>query len=499
LTNKLILWPFLHSWVAGAFLAIFGAGIEKARLASLIFLLPSVLLLFAICRRIFPENGGRIGLLAAILFASSPLILFFSATCMVEMLGTFLGLAFFWAYFSAIGDGKKIFYLLAGLFLALLYLSKYNYGLLLLACVGADVFIQFWFEEKGRRASLLLNTLIIVVTFSAAVGIWIAAGESKAKFEILSYYFKGGMGGGGLKISGLDRALFYIRSLANIYTFSIWVFFIFLGGIIFDFFHLRKRKLRLVLLTILIILITCSIGKNEQDRYIILAFTQIAVSGAALLVFTYQKIKPGWPRRSAFGILILLIAADAFGFPDYCRRVANHTVSSPRYPAHRGLGYSVLFVPGIYPGILKQSYNNLNPDADFAAAEHSAQDIWNFIYNTMRKRGSLCCLSTFQEFSPHLRRWYSFEFDLPVFSYWEPRCAFFASVEIEPDSPHFNKEYRRSFLEKNHQWIHFLQQLDGRDLIKLIGTRSYSDLNVTVRVYRKTPKFEAQLNGVRSN
>ena len=492
ITNLLKLWPFFHSWVAGAFLTIFGPTMGNARLSSLILLTPSLVLIFLICRITFPGRGKPIGLIASLLFAFSPLVLYMASTCMLEMLEVFLVCAFFRVYFLAARSGRRVLFALAGLFLALLYLTKYNYGLLLMLAFGIDVVIQWRGEEKKGRKVLIGDAALVVAGFAAPVGLWLAAGNTGDKIEMLSWYFRGATGGAGtvLELGALDRALFYMRGLANIYSFSIWIFFILISGLVAGFFHYRDRKIRMIHLTALIVLFASSIVKNEQDRYIMPVFPLIAIMGAYSVVGAYQKLKPGWPRRVFAFILVILIVFELPLLPFYCRGVANHTAAlgSFRYPTGCGINYSVFGLPSLYPQILKQPYSYLNPEADFAAAKHNGQDIWDFVSRTVGENGSICCLSVFQEFSPHLWRWYSWTTKIPVFSDWDKNCEgcrFFAYIDIGPKSPYYNKEYRRSFLERNRQWILFLETRGKNGFLKTVDSRFYPDISVIVKIFEK--------------
>ena len=490
ITNFLKLWPFLHSWVVGAFLTVFGPTMVNARLSSLILLIPSLVLLFQISRIAFPGRGRAVGLIASLLFASSPLVLYMASTCMLEMLEVLLVCAFFRAYFGAEDSKRKALYGLAGLFLALLYLTKYNYGLLLLLAFGLDVIIQLWRKGRDRGRALIKYAAIVVAGFTIPVAVWLGAGQAGDKIGMLSWYFRGATGGAGtvLKLSALDRSLFFLRGLANIYSFSIWIFLILLSGLAAGFFYYRDRKIRMIHLTSLLVLLACSIVRNEQDRYIMPVFPLIAIMGAFSVVAAYQKIKSGWPRRAFALILSIFIAFELPLLPFFCRGVANHTAAlgSFRYPGGSGLNYSVFGLPALYPEILKQPYSHLNPAADFAAAKHNVRDIWDFIARTVGGKGSLYCLSVFQEFSPHLWRWYSYQTGIPVFPDWDKdaeQCDFFAYIDIGPDSPYYNKEYVRSFLDRNRQWILFLESRKKNGRLRDAGSRFYPDISVIVKIF----------------
>ena len=194
-------------------------------------------------------------------------------------------------------------------------------------------------------------------------------------------------------------------------------------------------------------------------------------------------------------VLFILILIDLLVLPFYCRWVGNHTgglLGSFRYPASPVIKYTVLMSPSLYPEILKQPYSYLNPSADYAAAKHNVQDIWNFIAETIGKKGSLGCLSVFQEFSQHLWRWYSYQTGISIFPDWDKKaeqCDYFAYIDIGPDSPYYNKEYVRNFLDRNRQWIQFLLRQEKDDSIQAVATRYYPDISVIVKIFSNNGAF----------
>ncbi len=489
LANSLILWPPLHSVIGGVFISICGATMTAARLSSLIFLLPSAWLLYLISREVFPESGNPTGVIAVLFFCSSPLILFISATCMIEMPAVFLTLLLFLIYFKALKSGKKLLYFLSGILIALLFLTKYNYGLLLAFSLGLEGCFRFFLAERNRRSVVLKEFGALFGAFCLCLGLWFAAGNTQAKWSILQYYLESGRGQRFIKLGIFDRILFYIRSLANIYTFSFWIFLSFIGGITVAGARLRESKIRSLLITVLVFLLVCTIGGNQQDRYFIIAFPLVALLGAGFVVQVFGKIKKRSWRRAALLIAAVALSLDLIGFPSYCRQVANHTAFSFRFPASRKISYSLLAFPMLYPSILKQPFNHLNPEADYLKPTHTFDDVWEFIYKTTKGRGPLCCLSSFQEFSPHLQRWYSTVSNLPIVSNWDPRSAFFAYVEVNPDSPYYIKEYPSSFLPKNQKWIDYLRRLEENNFLKVAGARLFPDISLSVKVFEKTMKF----------
>jgi len=494
ISSWLKLWPFFHSWVAGIVLTVFGPSIAAARLSSLVLLTPSLFLIYFLCRNAFGGRGKPVGVIASFIFALSPLVLYLSAACMLEMLEVFLVCSFFLVYFHAAAGKRRILYVFSGFLLALLYLTKYNYGLLFLLAFALDALIRYLRAAKERKKVLINNSAVVLAGFAVPVGLWLVSGYAGDKLEMLSWYFRGAVGGAGtvIELSAADRALFYLRGLANIYSFSIWIFLFLISGLLLGFFRYRDDKIRMIHLTSLLVIVASSVVRNEQDRYIMPVFPLVAVMGAYSAVWAYHKLKPGWPRRISVFLIVILIVFELPLLPFYCRQVANHTagLGSFRYPAARGIGCSIFAVPALYPEFLRQPYSCLNPAADFEAAEHDAGDIWDFISRTVGERGSVCCLSVFQEFSHPLWRWYSWTSKIPVFTEWDENCEqarFFAYIDIGPESPYCGREYRRSFRERTRRWIQFLESRGKEGRLKNVASRFWPDISVIVKIFEQPP------------
>lgn len=127
-TNRQIYWPFLHSWFLGVAFMVGGENYETARAINLFFYFISVLLMYFLGRKLNPNKRFLTGLTTVLLFITSPLILFYSTTCMVEPLGFFLMLLVLNIYWKGVESRKNIYFILAGFFMRWLYLSKYIFA-----------------------------------------------------------------------------------------------------------------------------------------------------------------------------------------------------------------------------------------------------------------------------------------------------------------------------------------------------------------------------------
>ncbi len=128
-TNTQVVWPFLHSWVTGILFVLFGPTLETARLVSLLSLFGSALiLLYFFLKRADPFDWIA-GIVAWILFSTSPLIIQHAASVMSELPGLFLVLLVLLVWPDNTETGKRRL-ILAGFFMGLLFYYKYNYAFL---------------------------------------------------------------------------------------------------------------------------------------------------------------------------------------------------------------------------------------------------------------------------------------------------------------------------------------------------------------------------------
>ncbi len=146
-TNAQVVWPFLHSWVTGTLFVLFGPSLETARLVTLFsFFGSGIIILLYFIKRDNPF-AWIAGCISWALFTTSPLVIQHAASIMSELPGLFLVLLvlFFWPEEGENNHRKAI---LAGIFMGLLFLYKYNYAFLTYFSLILAVFFREHFNVR---------------------------------------------------------------------------------------------------------------------------------------------------------------------------------------------------------------------------------------------------------------------------------------------------------------------------------------------------------------
>ncbi len=188
--NPHVRWyPPGHALVTAPFLLVLGASDFSARLPSVLCLFGSVLVFFALGRRLAPEHKAASGLLAALFLLAAPNVLTFSAQSLTEPASLFVTFLAFLFYLRSLERGHPLSRaLLAGLLLAAALLTKYDHGGLFALCLGLGELLR----QRGRVDRLLRSGAAVL--FLLPLGIlclWFAGEKRHALMDSVRHPFAG--------------------------------------------------------------------------------------------------------------------------------------------------------------------------------------------------------------------------------------------------------------------------------------------------------------------
>ncbi len=168
-THEQVVWPFLHSWLTGAYFLLFQPSLASARLISLTaYVLGSVLILarFNLVPRFSSDDKGMCrydyslitgGVIAWSLFTCSPLVIQQAAGIMSELLGFVLVFMAITAYEEELLS-KRLRVWISACALILLFYYKYNF-----ACLTyAGFFLAVGLKERFRVKRLIAGEYLIL-------------------------------------------------------------------------------------------------------------------------------------------------------------------------------------------------------------------------------------------------------------------------------------------------------------------------------------------------
>jgi len=487
LTNQQIYWPFLHSWASSIFLIIGGFSYPAARTMSLTMNAGALITIYFIARKVTDRGGGVVGLIAAGLFALSPIFTFFAATAMAESLGIFLSLLVLLSYLTAWQKSSWRWYLLSGVFLALLYFTKYIYAIFF----GFGIFL-FWLSflfnnrERVKLQTNLRQFWIMPVAFGVCLFLWMLGGHAGDKIGILAYRFRDTGGWDYLKLGLMKRILFYPSAIFWVYTFSPWIFLSYICGLIWGFCNWRNLKVRLLLILFLSNLMPMSLSVNLQERFIATSIPCLFILTALFLTSLWNMGKRKWYWMVPL-IWLILISGDLHKLPEYIRIIGNTTLGIMNYKSPKIRTCSTLFGIIDYPKFIIRQKNILLPQNQEQIPRHDLEDIYEFIWENTDPRGGICALFQLNEASPHLWRWHSLARNQPIFNNWNPNCYFFVSLSLSPLSNYrtmvnLNLLRGKGRTEDGHR---FLEGLTQKGLLNVLKKRSYADMGMVITIYTR--------------
>lgn len=255
-------WPFLHPWLLTLFFLAFGISADVARTCSLLTFGAGLCLLPLLARRLWSDEPGRIhspppllGLLSVVtLISAAPWRLV--STVMSEPLGMFLTLLALVVTAKARTRDTLTWYALGGLLAALAFLTKYSYGLPLIAALP----LAAAWPSPSSRIRQLLTTLAgaLVPVLAWALGVlWC---DPDRGTEILGAMVNLDEGH-----RGLSNLLFYPGVVLSYLGVPVGLAVIILLGI--AMFRLQTARLPALLLAIATFLLLTA-HPNKQERYL---------------------------------------------------------------------------------------------------------------------------------------------------------------------------------------------------------------------------------------
>jgi len=488
-TNRQIYWPFLHSWFLGAAFMVGGENQETARAINLFFYFISVLLMYFLGRKLNQNNQFLTGLTTVLLFITSPLILFYSTTCMVEPLGFFLMLLVLNIYWKGVESRKNIYFILAGFLMGWLYLSKYIFAFFVgggFAIFTLTLLIERRGGTKDKNFHNFFNqTLLMLPGFFSVYIPWILVPPTGVKIQMIAYRLRATGGWNILKIAFADRLAYYFRTLLLGYTFSFWIFLLFMISIIWAVCNLKNRMVRLLLLIFLVDFVPMTLlTKNQNERFICVVTPSLLLLTAAALVWLLERLKRNF-RWFVLIAFLILVSGDFVKGLSYVKSFGNSAVGSPIYISSPQPRYPTLFGLVHYPRIFHKARKVLNPDSGIVKTQRDMSSVLNYIYQNIEKGASLCTLTQLNELSPHLWIWESLTKKIPIFVEWNPYSIYFVSISIREDSPYYTLPNHNHIEKNNKEWSDFLVKLRGEKKIRLVREEHFSDIGLHVKIYKR--------------
>ncbi len=333
LSSRLFQWPPLQSLVVGACSLPFGFTIESARTISLLWFVLAGIITYALGAMVDKQYGTRVGIIAVVLFLTSPMMLYFGSVMYKEMMGAFFTLMTIAQYIRASGRSRPIGYLAVSLFLILLFFTKYQYVVIVAGAFFAECIIRLIIDKN--KGNTLLHHLLIALPLLVIMELWIfyPTDRSALFVEVVanrSFHYTTG------STTPVGFALFFPRAIYFMYSASPIVGAALLLSLVLSMRFLKHKPIRILWLIIVVNIVLATIHtENIQTRYIattmpflfiVCGYTVIRI---ARFLKTYRRNKPVAAAFFVIGMAALVtIARDLLRFPYTIYAVASMSGTS---------------------------------------------------------------------------------------------------------------------------------------------------------------------------
>jgi 4-amino-4-deoxy-L-arabinose transferase-like glycosyltransferase len=394
LSKSQFYYPFFQSWFLAFATLPFGYSVMSARLVSSLLLIPTLLLIWLLAKKINPKARWG-GVIAISLMITSPLILFYFSTAMKEGLGTVLTLLAFLVYFWARGKANWLNFFWLSFLVLILTLTKYNYGIFVLVAFGAESLI--WFFRKRDRQFWFSN-LALYLPCAIVMAWWVSPpGYLKWFLDILQNKYDWTL----KQTNTLGHLLYYPMEMAFSYIFSWLAFIICLIGFVYCLKNLKNYRYRVPAILFLgnFIMATLHFG-NNQARYIFTSvplFFLLGGLGFEELAAKLRKIHlTGYWLGIALSLFVLcgfIFIKDLISLPAMIKPTASHQVGA------------TLFYEKNYYWAADERYDFRRgkwPNGALKNPPQKVDDIYEWIINSVDTREYVNLLSPINEINPGL-------------------------------------------------------------------------------------------------
>jgi len=333
-TYRQVYWPPLHSWFTGIAYLAAGQSMVAARLVSVIAFIMTALLLYATGRDMGEKKENLAGLIALVLYVTSPPMASYAALSMLEIPGL-LGLTLTFFIHNRVNRARVPpgRHMCLGLAMTFTYFIKSHYGVLLILTFLVTQLIDNRFTRRPLVSRANVYTLLPMVIIYA---IWFAYPPKL----VSTWNHLVNQPWGVEDAYSLEGLLYYPRAFFHLAG-SPALLALFMGAIILAFKSWANRTIRFLLVLVIIQFLIGEIHHTKMERHL------FPVMPPVFLLSGYSLAK-WWRRPSQRGLFFYLprlatcalLVSAVFLFPkslhplpqDARRDVINHVVKAARVP-----------------------------------------------------------------------------------------------------------------------------------------------------------------------
>jgi len=469
-TREQFAYPPLPSWILAVAQLPVEYSVEATRRVNLGWFMLGAVLIHALGTRV---GGRRSGVLSALLYLSSPLVLVHATLALREMMGATLSLLTMLLYFRARARDVPGAYACTALGLLAVTMTKYNYGVLLLAAIAIEEVIGFLAATRTQRARRLVLDAWLFVPVMAVLGWWIflPANKLQAFVDVLSNRWT--------VTAGLTDwrgvVLFYPRAIVLMYSASAVIGVLLLLGFVAALRSWRDFRIRtLWMIVALNVLLGVTHDANLQERFVFTAMPFLFVVAADALVrlaaAAWLRAAPEWlVGLSAMAVTVLAIKLliDLGGLPGYVYAVGAYSLKSPTF---NQLDYTDTWF----------NYDTASwPREVPAPSSQRPADVVAYVADAVDVSKPVRIVGFANELPPDS---FALEFarrrDRGRVAHL-PDAAFVVTIEVSPASRYYTRDYRMF----NVRQLAEITQIRADPTLAMIQQRAFDELGMQVAVY----------------
>jgi hypothetical protein len=335
LTKSALTYPPLYTLIMVIPMLFWEPSMELIRLTNLMFFIASAILTYVLAKQISKNHKSLTGLIAAMFFIFSPMMIVFGTIALREMMGAGFTLATSILYIKGI-KSKPFYLIFASIALIATTMIKYNFGTLIVGAIVANEGIEFLL--KSSKIKILSRTLIILIPFALFMIWWLFIFQNSFGHFVwvlgnkIGFFFTG-------ESTFINYLLFYPRGIVYLYSGSIALGLIILSTFLVSIWRFRNPVIRFMWIAVVanIILGTIHI-ENMEERYILtivpFVFCLSAYVIIDLLNAFYQIFRRGSMVVIYYFVLVVacaIILKDFIKLPSYIFAAGSYTNKTPLF------------------------------------------------------------------------------------------------------------------------------------------------------------------------
>jgi 4-amino-4-deoxy-L-arabinose transferase-like glycosyltransferase len=472
-TSDFLTYGFFHAYIESFFFSTFGVSYISARSLSLFLFFLSLILIYLISIRVVSGNGWVVGILAVLFTVTSPEMLNWFTSNMLEPLSVFMALLSMFFFLLAIEKQRPVYYYTTGVVVGLNFLTKHNYGVILILsflCIGLWDLGETVIRGSWLRLRVYLNRYLLLFLGSALIiTVWLAQTNidvvlSRFKWEISDQFVS-------MEISKLPfttKVLGYTSAITGRYTFSKFLGYYFLLAVIASLWFVRDVRIRAILFFVFISWILTATNDLLQARYIITFVPFVFILAAFLPVYLLRSSRNA--SLSKWAILLTFIVYSVLVLRDVTTLKAQ-------------VKAAVLPVTNY---VMKPPYSKIE--------RSNLKDVLDFFRQVIPVDRSFSTVVRSGFLSPYVWRFHFHDWKVSHFSSNEiddPKFLqvdYFITIEIDNNFPYLDDIKSENRMTNLGLWNSYLQRRLESGSVKVHDVKNFPDLHVQAIIYENLLK-----------